>query len=759
VSVPAASLARNESAPPGPRPRAVAAGVVAGWSVLVAVFWLGLFVASMRPGVFSPEAIDLYGYFLPKFAYGSAELAHGRLPLWNPYEYAGLPFLGEAQPAVLYPPRIVLFGLVSSPSRALHLFMIAHYVLLGAGAWLLLRVFGVRPAGAWFGAILLTFQPLMMSSHYHPPRLACFAWVPLIVAAFVRTMERPALAPALGLAVAAACQALAGYPEYSVDTAIALVVLWPAAAAAAARNAPAGTSGVRAIAAGTGRVAAAAAVAVALTAPQWVSLLALWRDSVRATGGITFMAGQQPRLEGPGLLGWMLAISNFAYVPPLASVAQWGGTFGPRRPYRLALLALWVLASIAFTGPVRALPPFSLFRSFLCWSTIAYVPLAVLAGMGFERLLAVAAGARPRVGEAIGWLLGLGLALPLVGGRAAAWLLLGTGALLAARVAGRHVRVAGGAAVACTLLAIWTWIPVALPAGLPHRYAAGQVPYPARTYGRDQGEALRAACGDGAGRIVALPEVLGGVPVVTRLPALPGYPHTLAPARMHRLLEVAGLASDGLALDWTRLATAGAALARLDVGCLVVSPGHETTLAAIGYRARQALPDGRVAWVPAVPAVRARIAAAVRVVPDEAAALAAVTASGTPLDAVVLEAAALPGGAPAAAGGAGRAAIAAEEAGRLSVAVDVPAGGWLVVSENHLPGWRARVDGRDAPVLRGDWTFLAVPLAAGARRVELWYRPPAFGPALALALLGAAILVAGGLRCSSRSSSSPSSPR
>jgi hypothetical protein len=184
----------------------------------------------MRADAPRAEAVDLYGYFFPKFVHGSAALARGELPLWNPHEYAGVPLLGAAQPAVLYPPRVVLFALLP-PRAALHAFMVTHYLLLGLGAFLMLRALRRGPWGAVLGTLLVVFQPLVMHGHYHPIRIAGFVWVPFVVAAFVRTLERPGLAPALGLALAAALQALAGYPEYSWDTALGLAVMAPFVAA------------------------------------------------------------------------------------------------------------------------------------------------------------------------------------------------------------------------------------------------------------------------------------------------------------------------------------------------------------------------------------------------------------------------------------------------------------------------------------------------------------------------------------------------
>jgi hypothetical protein len=72
---------------------------------------------------------------------------------------------------------------------------------------------------------------------------------------------------------------------------------------------------------------------------------------------------------------------------------------------------------------------------------------------------------------------------------------------------------------------------------------------------------------------------------------------------------------------------------------------------------------------------------------------------------------------------------------RLDPAPDRDA--YLLVSENWYPEWAATVDGRPAPLLRGDHTFITVPVARGAREVQLDYRRGEYrtGAAVSLASL------------------------
>jgi uncharacterized membrane protein YfhO len=56
----------------------------------------------------------------------------------------------------------------------------------------------------------------------------------------------------------------------------------------------------------------------------------------------------------------------------------------------------------------------------------------------------------------------------------------------------------------------------------------------------------------------------------------------------------------------------------------------------------------------------------------------------------------------------------------------VDADAYLLVSENWYPDWQATVDGHPAPVLRGDYTFISVPVPRGAQEVRLAVHSPRY---------------------------------
>ena len=66
--------------------------------------------------------------------------------------------------------------------------------------------------------------------------------------------------------------------------------------------------------------------------------------------------------------------------------------------------------------------------------------------------------------------------------------------------------------------------------------------------------------------------------------------------------------------------------------------------------------------------------------------------------------------------------------GRMSIALDrpAPAGSALIVAENYYPGWHATVDGKAAPIGRAQYSMIGVELPAGAHKIDLVFSSPAY---------------------------------
>ena len=147
-------------------------------------------------------------------------LSARQLPLWDPYLFAGHPFLANGQHSALYPLSIVFYLLPLW--RAYGVFAWLQLGLAGVFTYLLVRVLRVRRVGALIAGI--TFQLcgfMAISVSVHPMIVAGASWLPFILAMVELLIEqrpalgrRPATLPwALLGAVGLGCQMLAGHAE------------------------------------------------------------------------------------------------------------------------------------------------------------------------------------------------------------------------------------------------------------------------------------------------------------------------------------------------------------------------------------------------------------------------------------------------------------------------------------------------------------------------------------------------------------------
>ncbi len=73
----------------------------------------------------------------------------------------------------------------------------------------------------------------------------------------------------------------------------------------------------------------------------------------------------------------------------------------------------------------------------------------------------------------------------------------------------------------------------------------------------------------------------------------------------------------------------------------------------------------------------------------------------------------------------------------LEYLIEVPHGGFLFISDNYFPGWKAFVDGKQVKIYRADYSFRAISVPGGRHKVSLVYDPSSvkYGIYLSLASL------------------------
>ncbi len=144
-----------------------------------------------------------------------------QLPLWDPYIFAGHPFLANGQHAGLYPLSILFY--VLPLWRAFGVFTWLQLGLAGTFAYLFSRVLGIGRLGALISGITFQLSGFMVVSVVHPMIMAGASWLPFILAMVELIIRqrpalggRPASLPwALLGACGIGCQILAGHAENS----------------------------------------------------------------------------------------------------------------------------------------------------------------------------------------------------------------------------------------------------------------------------------------------------------------------------------------------------------------------------------------------------------------------------------------------------------------------------------------------------------------------------------------------------------------
>ena len=163
-------------------------------------------------------------------------LRGGEIPLWNPYLFAGAPFLANGQHSMLYP-FSVLF-LVLPIAKAYGWFVLSQVWLAGLSMYAFGRILGLRRGGAGLaGLVYQGAQFLIISAAVFPMIVAAVVWLPLLLGCVDRVIttsfglperrHRTLLWAATG-AVALALQVLAGHAEFTYYTLLVmgLYALW-----------------------------------------------------------------------------------------------------------------------------------------------------------------------------------------------------------------------------------------------------------------------------------------------------------------------------------------------------------------------------------------------------------------------------------------------------------------------------------------------------------------------------------------------------
>ena len=379
-----------------------------------------------------------FGFFVFPLAHYQRECFwHGQLPLWNPYNNCGVPFLAQWNTMPLYPPALIY--LLLPLEWSLSFFSLLHLFWAGLGMYCLAhRWTGSRLAAA-VGGLIFAFNGLSLNLLMWPSHIATLSWMPWVVLTVERAWEEGRHQLVLA-AFVGALQMLAGGPETILFTWVILLVLWalrlwrafrPASVLPAETPPPSGPASTFAL---LWRFPLVVGLVAALAAAQLLPFLDLAAHSQRDPGFA------DARWSMPAW-GWM----NFLVPMVYGSVWNKSVFFQYSQAWTssyylgvggllLALLGVWVVPQRQRTwlltaaavlglalalgdqvGPVRWLrhlvPLLSLMTYPVKFVTVAVFAVPLLAASGLARLQTLEAGPRRECQQRLIFLAALLLAL------------------------------------------------------------------------------------------------------------------------------------------------------------------------------------------------------------------------------------------------------------------------------------------------------------------------------------------------------------
>lgn len=685
--------------------------------------------------------------FEPWQIFARREACAGRLPLWNPHAFGGAPLLGNMQSALLSPFTLPTYLLPAS--RALGVGALLKSLTAGLGMYWFLGVVGLAAFPSLVGALAFGFGGFV-SVWVCWPLGGVAVLLPVALGATERLRQTGRWREAGWLGLATSALILAGHPQTSF-----YVFLVAGIYALLSATGPGRWRFLGLFAAGMGIAGAVTAVQV-LPFIEYLRQTSVWhyrrQDGILSVHGWrVFLTFFLPRYFGTAerATGWDSFYSrNVFELGHGVGVLPWlllpFALSGVRRRWHVRFFAGLAVVStaVAFRAPlipwlVSYLPGFSALPNHRL-TLFAGFGLAGLAGAGAQVLME---GSRRTRRRAAAWVAVVALALAAL---VALALIRDREAIRTGHAAGEMIRhaVCFAAALVVGTLAIRRAarsgmigagvLGGLLFAGLGQTvpFAASLVPVmPARCWFPPV-PALEFMGRDADTFRVLLP--LPNVGAAYRLSGPEGY-DSMTPRRIERLLQP-GRRMGPLGNEPLRLAQGGSQrmLDLFGVKYLVFPADRGEGCV---YRGSDAAIRLNPQALPRVFAV-----SGARTCRDDEEAVALVV--NGPLDLrrrVVLVAGESVPASPGARSP-GRASIVSYEAGRAVVHADLAAAGCVVFLEAWDPGWRARVDGTEAELLRADYAFQAVRVPAGRHEIEFRYRPVGFPAAVVLSLLGLAAL-------------------
>jgi hypothetical protein len=195
--------------------------------VIIAGFYWRLTLTRQYTWLDNPDGVY---QVLPWFQFQAAAIHQGQLPLWDPYEWAGQPLVGQVQPGTAYPINWILFSLPLHNGFIRHgilqwYFVIIHF-MAALFCYLLCRDLQRSRAAALLAGTAFGLAGWMGTTDW-PQMLNSALWTPLIFLFLLRVMRgRRTVASAALAGTFLGIAFLAGHHQIPIFVGLAAAGFW-----------------------------------------------------------------------------------------------------------------------------------------------------------------------------------------------------------------------------------------------------------------------------------------------------------------------------------------------------------------------------------------------------------------------------------------------------------------------------------------------------------------------------------------------------
>ncbi|MGL5258287.1 MAG: YfhO family protein [Proteocatella sp.] len=143
-------------------------------------------------------------------------IVNGEIPLWNRFNAAGTPFVGDIQNKFFYP--FMWIYLIFSAQLGFKLYFLMHLSLAGIFMYFYLRNIGLIRATSFFGGIVFMFSNVIIIRYEHINIMNSIIWMPLMLLLVENLVSNPKNKFAIILGLVMGLQFLGGFPQTALYT-------------------------------------------------------------------------------------------------------------------------------------------------------------------------------------------------------------------------------------------------------------------------------------------------------------------------------------------------------------------------------------------------------------------------------------------------------------------------------------------------------------------------------------------------------------